>query len=61
KFFYHAWTEAYLGEWISMDATLNQMPVDATHIKLVQGNLDKQVGIAGLIGTLTLKVLEYRF
>jgi len=21
KFYYHAWTEAYLGEWISMDAT----------------------------------------
>ncbi|MBW1768985.1 MAG: transglutaminase domain-containing protein [Deltaproteobacteria bacterium] len=61
KFFYHAWTEAYLGEWISMDATLNQMPVDATHIKLVQGNLDKQVGIAGLIGTINLKVLDYRF
>ena len=60
KFFYHAWTEAYLGEWVSMDATLNQMPVDATHIKLVQGNLDKQLEIAGLIGTLTLKVLDYR-
>jgi transglutaminase-like putative cysteine protease len=59
KFFYHAWTEAYLGEWISMDATQNQMPVDVTHIKLVEGNLDKQVEIAGLIGTLKLKVLEY--
>jgi hypothetical protein len=61
KFFYHAWTEAYLGEWISMDATQNQMPVDVTHIKLVEGNLDKQVEIAGLIGTLKLKVLEYQY
>jgi len=32
RFFYHAWTEAYLGHWISMDATLNQMPTDATHM-----------------------------
>ena len=39
RFFYHAWTEAYVGRWISLDATLNQMPTDATHIKLVQGCL----------------------
>lgn len=61
KFFYHAWTEAYLGEWISMDATLNQMPVDVTHIKFAEGSLDKQVEIAGLIGVLKLKVLDYSY
>jgi hypothetical protein len=61
KFFYHAWTEAYVGKWVSMDATLNQMPVDATHIKLVEGNLERQVEIAGLIGKLKLKVLDYRY
>jgi transglutaminase-like putative cysteine protease len=60
QFFYHAWTEAYIGEWISIDATLNQLPVDATHIKLVEGNLDKQVAIAGLIGKLELKVLDFK-
>jgi hypothetical protein len=43
-----------------MDATLDQLPVDATHIKLVEGNLDKQVAIAGLIGKLELKVLDYK-
>ena len=61
KFFYHAWTEAYLGKWVSMDATVNQMPVDATHVKLVEGNLDRQAEIAGLIGELKLKVLDYRY
>lgn len=61
KFFYHAWTEAYLGEWVTMDATQNQMPADVSHIKLVEGNLDKQVEIAGLIGTLKLKVLDYQY
>jgi hypothetical protein len=44
-----------------MDATLNQMPVDATHIKLLEGNLDKQVEIAGLFGSLELEVLGYRY
>ncbi len=61
KFYYHAWTEAYLGEWISMDATLDQMPADASHIKLLEGNLDKQVQIAGGIGELKVQILDYRY
>jgi hypothetical protein len=61
KFYYHAWTEAYLGEWISMDATLDQMPADASHIKLLEGNLDKQVQIAGLIGELKVQILDHRY
>ena len=60
KFYYHAWTEAYLGEWISMDATLNQMPADASHVKILEGNLDKQVEIAGLIGDLKVQILDQR-
>ena len=61
KFYYHAWTEAYVGEWISMDATLNQMPADASHVKLLQGNLDKQIEIAGLIGELKVRILDHRY
>jgi len=61
KFLYHAWTEAYIGEWISMDATMNQMPVDATHIKLVEGNLDKQVEIVKYIGKISLEVVDLRY
>lgn len=58
KFYYHAWTEAFLGRWVSMDATLNQMPADATHIRLVTGGLDRQMEIIGLIGKLRLEVLD---
>jgi hypothetical protein len=58
KFYYHAWTEAFLGRWVSMDATLNQMPTDATHIKLVSGGLDRQMEIIGLIGKLRLEVVD---
>jgi transglutaminase-like putative cysteine protease len=61
KFYYHAWTEAYIGGWITMDATLNQMPADVTHICLVSGNLDKQVEIMGLIGRLKLEVLDFGY
>ncbi len=61
RFFYHAWTEAYVGRWISMDATLNQMPTDATHINLVQGGLERQMEIIPLIGHLTLGMLDYGY
>ncbi|RLB31544.1 MAG: hypothetical protein DRG87_02150 [Deltaproteobacteria bacterium] len=60
KFYYHAWNEAYLDRWISMDATLNQVPADATHIKLVDGGLEKQIQIVGMIGNLTVTILDYR-
>jgi hypothetical protein len=61
RFFYHAWTEAYVGSWISMDATLNQMPTDATHLKLVQGGLDRQTEIIPLIGKLKLSIMDYGY
>jgi len=61
RFFYHAWAEAYVGRWISLDATLNQMPTDATHIKLLQGGLDRQTEIIPLIGKLTLTVMDYGY
>jgi hypothetical protein len=60
KFYYHAWNEAHINRWISMDAILKQMPVDATHIKLVNGGIEKQIQIVGMIGTLKLTVLDYK-
>jgi hypothetical protein len=61
KFFYHAWTEAYIGRWISMDPTLNQLPADVGHIRLVRGNLDQQVAIVALIGKIKLELLDYQY
>jgi len=58
KFFYHAWTEGYVGKWITMDATLNQMPADVTHIKMVEGGLDEQVEMIRLMGKFRLEVSE---
>jgi hypothetical protein len=60
KFYYHAWNEVYINRWVSMDSTLGQMPVDATHIKLIEGGIEKQVQIAGMIGNLTFTILDYK-
>ena len=59
RFYYHAWTEAFLGSWISMDATLNQMPADVSHIKLLHGGLREQAEIISLINKLSLEIEEY--
>jgi transglutaminase-like putative cysteine protease len=61
RFFYHAWTEAYIGRWVSMDATLNQMPTDAAHVRLAWGALDRQTDIIPFIGAIKLSVLDYGY
>ena len=59
-FYYHAWPEVWLNEWIAVDPTFNQFPADATHIRFITGNLDRQAEILRLVGKLNVKVLEYK-
>lgn len=56
-FFYHAWPEIWLGEWVAVDPTLGQFPADATHIRFVTGNLDRQSEIIRLVGKLKVEIL----
>ncbi|HEY2988111.1 MAG TPA: transglutaminase-like domain-containing protein [Candidatus Binatia bacterium] len=57
-FYYHAWSEVWLGEWVSLDPVLNQFPADATHVKFLEGEIDRQVDILQLIGNLKIRVME---
>jgi len=59
RFFYHAWNEVYLGEWIAVDALMNQVPADPTHVRLIVGELDRQVELVRTLGRVSIKVLEY--
>ena len=56
-FYYHAWSEIWLGEWISLDSVLNQFPADVTHIKFLEGEIDRQIDLLQLIGNLKIEVL----
>lgn len=59
-FLYHAWNEVWLGSaWVSVDATLDQMPADATHIKLVEGGPEEHDALLQVIGRLSIDVLSY--
>jgi len=57
RFYYHAWPEVYLGEWVAVDPTFNQFPADAAHLRFTVGGLARQVELTRLIGKLTLEVL----
>jgi hypothetical protein len=59
-FYYHAWAEAWIGRWVSVDPTLNQLPADATHIKFVHGDIENWVDLVKIIGSLQVEVLEYQ-
>ena len=56
-FYYHAWSEVWLGDWVSLDSVLNQFPADVTHIKFLEGEIDRQIDILQLIGNLKIEVL----
>ena len=58
SFFYHAWPEVWLDEWVAVDPTFGQYPADASHIRFVTGGLAQQVEIVRLIGNLEIEVLE---
>lgn len=59
-FLYHSWAESYVdGGWVQVDPTFGQVPVDATHVKLVEGEgPDDLAAIAGVVGKIRARVIE---
>jgi hypothetical protein len=55
-FYYHAWPEVFAGRWIWMDPTLGQVIADATHIKLLNGNIEKWPQLLPYLGQLEIEV-----
>ncbi len=59
-FLYHTWTESWLGsDWVAVDPTFAQIGVDATHLKLLEGESPADLlPLAYLLGRLRLRVIE---
>jgi Transglutaminase-like superfamily len=57
RFYYHAWAEVYLSDWIAVDPTFDQFPADASRLAIAKGGLARQVELVPLVGRLKLEVL----
>lgn len=61
-FLYHSWAESHLGYWLPVDPTFGQVPADASHIKLVEGDSpDDLAPLADVVGRVTGKVLKTEY
>ena len=58
RFYYHAWNSLFLGEWITADPLMNQLPADVTHIRMVRGEGSGQADLLGAIGNLSIKLVD---
>jgi transglutaminase-like putative cysteine protease len=59
-FLYHSWAESYIGRWIAVDPTFNQVGVDAAHIKLVEGHdWTSLLPLGKVVGQVKIKIKNY--
>jgi hypothetical protein len=62
RFYYHAWNALYLGDgWVTADAVFGQIPADVTHIRFVRGPAERQMDLLGLVGRLSLKIVNLSY
>jgi transglutaminase-like putative cysteine protease len=60
-FLYHTWAESFVGYWIAVDPTFDQIPADATHIKLIEGESFRDLSpLVNVIGRLQATVVDYK-
>lgn len=60
-FYYHAWAESYVGQWVAIDPTLYDPSlgidyVDATHIKFAQGDVTEMYDAVSVVGKLKITI-----
>jgi len=61
-FLYHSWAESYVGFWLPVDPTFGEVPANATHVKLVEGDSpDDLAPLAGVIGVIKARVLRAEY
>lgn len=58
RFLGHAWAESFVGEWVPFDPTTPTDFVDATHLKLAQGEYTAMFKVLKALGNMKVQVLE---
>ena len=57
RFYYHAWVEVYLSDWVAVDPTFDQFPADAAHLRFLIGGLARSAELVRLLGRLSPEVI----
>jgi Transglutaminase-like superfamily len=59
-FLYHTWAESYVGgAWLPVDPTFSQVGVDATHVKLLEGERPADLlPLVDVVGKISIHVLS---
>lgn len=59
---YHSWAEVFVdGAWQQVDPAFDQVPADASHVKLVEGESpDRLAAIAAVVGRIKARVVDMR-
>jgi hypothetical protein len=60
SFYYHAWSEIWLGQWVAVDPTFHQFPADATHVKFVDGWPEQHLALLKVIGRIGMEIVDYK-
>ncbi|MEO0097038.1 MAG: transglutaminase-like domain-containing protein [candidate division WOR-3 bacterium] len=61
SFYYHAWNQVYLNEWISCDPTFGEFPASPVHLILKVGDVEEQVKVLNIVGNIKIKVLSFEY
>jgi hypothetical protein len=60
-FLFHNWAESYIDGWIAVDPTFDQVGIDATHIKLVEGPFWISIlDLGKVVGKIKAEIIDYR-
>lgn len=61
-FLYHSWAESDCGGWLAVDPTSGQVPADASHIKLIEGDGPEELALlGGIVGRLKGTITERQY
>ncbi len=60
SFYYHTWPEVYTGQWMAIDPTAGRFPADASYIRLITGDLERQADILRVMGRIKLEGISFR-
>jgi hypothetical protein len=57
-FLYHSWAESFVSGWLAVDPGSGQVPADATHIKLAEGDPPAELAAhAGMVGRVRARIV----